>query len=254
MIFTPSEQVDWKPVKIIKEDWREADSPYHYEFILPEPLASWDVFDYWEKERFEHMATEIQQGDILFDIGTEQGWTNLIYAKFCGAENIVLFEPTKEFWSNIKETWKKNYNVPPLACFQGLVGNQTTVKEVLPKNTYPQCANSGLLIDRNKYQYIHENDGNIEQITIDDYVKLSGIVPDAITMDIEGAELLALRGAEKTFKSHKPKLWVSIHDDLAKKDYSVKPGEVISYLRSLGYHYLHLATDHESHDYFWADK
>ena len=253
MKLIPVDQVEWKPVKIIKEDWRIANSPYRYEFLLPEPLASWDVFDYWEKPRVEHMATEIKSGDILFDVGTEQGWTNLIYATFCDPQNIVLFEPTAEFWPNIKETWEKNYSVAPLACYQGLISDNTTSTDVLPKNEYPECALTGTLIDRNKYQYIHENDGTIAQITIDDYVEQSGIIPDAITMDIEGAELLALKGAVNTLVIHQPKLWISIHDDLAERDYGTKPYEVLQYLVSLGYSHLHLSKDHESHDYFWVE-
>ena len=50
-----------------------------------------------------------------------------------------------------------------------------------------------------------------ETITIDDYCKENDIKPDLIKMDIEGAELLALKGGIKTIKKHRPQLAISIY-------------------------------------------
>ena len=58
-------------------------------------------------------------------------------------------------------------------------------------------------------------------IELDKYVTETGIVPDAITCDTEGSELLIFKGAEKTLKEHHPQIWVSVHDELAKRDYGV---------------------------------
>lgn len=111
MNFISDENIEWVLTPIIAEDWRKHDTAYFYKFWLPRPLADWDVFDYWEKERFGSMKKHLKYGEILFDIGTEQGWCNLIYAEFVGAENMVLIEPTYEFWGNIRKTYGGRYVV-----------------------------------------------------------------------------------------------------------------------------------------------
>lgn len=253
MNLIPRDEVEWKRVKYLKEPLTA--SPEHatwkYEFVLPEPLASWDVFDYWEKERIASMEKNLKKGDILFDIGTEQGWCNLVYADMVGPENIVLIEPTREFWPNIQAVWDKNYNVMPKACAVALFSDKTTTHPAhkFSDGGWPIDA-AGDLVDRNKYQYIHENSEKIPEIKLDDYVKQTGIIPTALTMDVEGAELLILRGSEKTLKDHKPKLFISIHPDLGERDYGITKHMTLEYLMDLGYIGEHLATDHEEHWYF----
>lgn len=251
MNFIADEDIEWVKTKIIAEDWTQHDTWYHYEFILPRPLADWDVFDYWEKERFASMKKHLKQGEVLFDIGTEQGWCNLIYAEFVGPENMVLIEPTYEFWANIRKTWEKNYNVPPLACYWGLFDNQTRDDYDKGFDIWGKVTDEKI-IDRNKYQYIHESTSDITHIELDKYVDETGIVPDALTMDVEGAELHILQGARETLKKYKPKVWISIHPDLGERDYGVTKDDVLRFMELLGYKGEHLATDHEEHWYFYA--
>lgn len=254
MNFIPRENVEWVSTKIIKTSdvGPVQDHTYAYEFLLPRPLADWDVWDYWEKERFASMSEHLKQGMTLFDIGTEQGWCNLIYALFVGPQNMVLIEPTQEFWPNIQATWEKNFKLPPKATYVGLLSDKTTVdRNQMFHNDWPPAAN-GDLIDRNKYQYIHDNEQGVPETTLDDMVANTGIVPDALTMDTEGAELLILRGAEKTLKQYKPLLWVSVHPDLGERDYGITKDDTLNYLASLGYKGTHLATDHEEHWFFEA--
>lgn len=242
MTFIPLDEVVWRSVKFLEKP----DETFEYEFELPEPLASWDVFANWERERFHSMSYLLRQGDVLFDVGTEQGWTNLIYAQFVGPANMVLIEPTPEFWGNIQATWAKNYgDEVPLECYDGLFSDRTTDRRT-QFYVWPDCAD-GPLIDRQKYQYIHANDHNIPEMRMDDFVQRTGTVPSAITMDVEGAELLVLKGAQETLREHRPRVWVSVHPDLMARDYDCTPDQVHDFMASLGYKAEHLATDHEQH-------
>ena len=248
MNLIPPADIEWKQVNYLRQGQT---FEYDYRLWLNEPLASWDVWDYWERERIESMRTHLKQGDILFDIGTEQGWCNLVYAQMVGPENMVLIEPTPEFWPNIKALWEKNFDKRPLAFYDGLFSDKTTDIQRGARNfdAWPMAA-AGDLIDRNKYVYIHEEHQGVPEITLDDYVARTGIIPTALTMDTEGSELLILRGAEDTLRRHKPKLFISIHPDLGERDYGVKPQQVHDFLTGLGYSGEYLATDHEEHWYF----
>lgn len=252
--FIKKENVEWKNVKILKssDEGPVENHTYEYEFEIPVPLANWDVFDYWEKERFHSMRDNLSQGEVLFDIGVEQGWCNLIYAQFVGAENMVLIEPTKEFWPNIRQTWEKNGFAHPKGFYDGLLSDKTTeVRSISNLGEWPK-ASEGDQIDKNKYQYIHDNEDHVPEMTLDDYVGLSKIIPNALTMDVEGAELLILRGAEKTLREYKPKVWVSVHPDLGLRDYGIAAQQTLDFMKELGYKSEHLATDHEEHWFFYV--
>lgn len=254
MNYISDENIEWKKVKYLKEPLEVTDeqAKWKYELVLPEPLASWDVFAVWEKERIASMEKHLKTGDTLFDIGTEQGWCNLVYAKMVNPENMVLIEPTFEFWANIRKTWEKNFVVPPMSCYWGLFDNVTRADFDKGFDIWGVAGNEQI-IDRNKYQYIHNSSDDITHLRLDDFVNFTGIVPDAITMDTEGSEYLILQGAEKTLEKYHPKLWVSIHDELGIRDYSVKPEQTVEYLKGFGYRAEHLATDHEAHWVFLYD-
>lgn len=252
MNFIPRSEAIWKEVRYIKTPLGGEDHTAHwsYKLKLPEPLCDWDVFSYWERERVASMEKHLDTTDILFDVGTEQGWCNIVYAKIVGPENIFLIEPTQVFWPNIKAIWEENFgDRMPLGTYSGLVGDKTVAGEAELSKGWPKCAD-GDLVDRNSYTYIHDNQYAIEQRPIDDLVDTIKKPPTAITIDVEGAELLVLRGAEKTLRNYKPKLWVSIHPDLGLASYNLQPNEVQDYLAQFGYVGEHLATDHEEHWYF----
>lgn len=251
---TAANEVNWVLHPIIKmHDQPPPESQWEYKVWLPDWLAKWDVYGDWEVERFNSMRDNLKQGDILFDIGTELGWQSIIYAQFVGPENMVLVEPASVMWPNIMQTWKRNFPAhPPLACYVGLIGAVSTQPRLLEKNTWPADA-IGDLVHQVSYNYIHEHAHVIRQITIDEYCKRTGITPDAMTMDIEGGELLVLRGAEKTLRENNLKVWVSIHDELGNLNYGFSPQDVQEFMNRCGYKGQHLATDHEAHWYYTKD-
>lgn len=222
---------------------------YEYNVWMNRPLADWDVFDNWEAERTRSMAKHLEQGDILFDIGAEMGWLSVVYAQMVHPSNIVLFEPTAEFWPNIEAIWHKNFDCEPLATHHGLVSDKTTDKTVLDFNRWPKVAR-GDLIDKLAYTYIHDNENETPEITIDEYVKQTGIVPNALTIDTEGSELLILKGAKHTLARRNLKVWVSVHPDLGLENYGVDKYAVYDYMKEQGYQGSIIATDHEEHWYF----
>lgn len=257
-MFIPKDQIDWKKVRYLKEPLGGTDDEaiWKYELWLNEPLASWDVFSYWERQRVASMERHLKKGDILFDIGTEQGWCDLVYAHIVGPENMVLVEPTPEFWPNIKALWQRNFGSEngfnmPKACYSGFFSNKSENGHIITHNDWPIEA-YGDLIDRNSYRNLSDpsHTTQIQQITLDDFVESSGIIPNAITIDVEGAELLVLRGAEKTLTENNVKVWVSEHDDLGLKEYRITSEDVKDFMEYLGYKREDLGTDHERHVYY----
>ena len=247
----PLKEVIWVESQVLKEhDNPPPESQWRYKLVLPSFLAEWDVFADWEKEHFLSMEKNLKQGDILFDIGTEAGWCNIIYARFCGPENIILIEPNRDFWPNIKAIWEKNYpGKLPKGCYHGLFSNRTTDKRTVITTQWPGNISNNLMVGL-AYKYIHEHGHLIPQIKLDDYVKSTGIIPNALTIDVEGAELLVLQGAENTLKNNTLKVWVSIHPELGEKDYKVGSQQVHDFMLDCGYKSKFLAAPNEEHWYY----
>jgi len=102
-----------------------------------------------------------------------------------------------------------------------------------------------------RYMFNESHAAAVPTITIDE-IAAQTRPPDAITIDIEGAELVALRGAKKVLKNFKPLVWVSIHDDLMERDFGHLPDELHAFMEDLGYKGKFIHRDHEAHHLFVA--
>lgn len=63
---------------------------------------------------------------------------------------------------------------------------------------------------------------------MDDWNKENNIYPDFIKCDVEGAELLVLKGGEETLKSKKPVIFIELIRKWAQK-FNYHPNEVIKF-------------------------
>lgn len=221
-----------------------------YRVKMPEFLAAHDCWDNWERERFESMEANLKKGDVLFDVGAETGAISAIYAQFVGAENLVLFEPNPSNWQNIYATWQAENLPNPLAMRCALVSNRNSGNADFDTgaiNGWPIVALTGNIWTPRSFRYIHEHADKTPQLSLDAFVAMTGIIPKAITIDVEGAEMRVLLGAEASLMAHHPLVWVSIHEDLLRRDYGTEPIEVCDFMEKCGYRGEHLAVDHESH-------
>jgi FkbM family methyltransferase len=146
-----------------------------------------------------------EEGDIVIDGGGGIGDTALFFANKVGNSGKVI---SFEFINKNLDIFKKNLEFNP---------NLSSIIEIVDK---PLWSSSSQLI------YIEKSDTNtrvtknptrnetksFKTLSIDDYVKNNKILKiDLIKMDIENAEIEALKGAMKTIIKHKPKLAISIY-------------------------------------------
>ncbi len=97
-----------------------------YTIQAPDFLAARHPRPSWERERFQSMEANLRAGDILVDVGAEQGQQSVIYAGFVGGgDRMVLIEPTPQSWPNIRHTWLANNLATPLATYCGFAGAKT---------------------------------------------------------------------------------------------------------------------------------
>ena len=212
----------------------------------------------WEKPRFEHMEKHLHPGMVLFDVGAEQGDMSAIYAGFVGGgHNMVLIEPVPQSWVNIKAIWSANHLDMPRAVWCGFAGERSWTAEyhdfpIGYRDGWPECAYGEQLLDATKFRYSAEHQHCTDSTTLDDFVAANGIVPDAITIDVEGFEPTVIAGSINVIRVHRPLIWLSIHNPagnniLQKYTGSDHLDEMHQTLIDLGYSFESIAEDHEIH-------
>lgn len=155
----------------------------------------------------EH-AIEVEAGEIVIDAGGCYGDTALYFAYKAGANGQVF---SFEFMPDNIRVFNRNLELnPDLAkCIQ-IVPNPLWSSS--GQKLYVEGVGPGAHITPNPKA---EDAKQVETLMIDDLVHREGLAHvDFIKMDIEGAELEALKGAEETIRCYRPKLAISVYHRL----------------------------------------
>lgn len=215
---------------------------------LPEHRAvrpQWTQPPYWEPERIQAMSEVIGPGDVVYDVGAEEGDMPGLWASW-GAD-VVLFEPNPRVWPNVKAVWEANDLRPPLATYCGFAADSNSEQPHYTTGVsrgWPASAD-GPVIGDHGFCVVHERP-DIPRITIDSMAVISHR-PTVITLDVEGAELLVLRGSEHILRTYFPIVFASIHPQFMVDSFGQTADEVHAFMASVDYFGTHLATDHEEH-------
>jgi FkbM family methyltransferase len=186
-------------------------------------------------------------GHVVYDIGAEEGDLPALWATW--DNDVVLFEPNERVWPNIKAIWDGNELPGPHACFAGFAAGDNGSEAMWRLDgAWPDVADGPLIGDHGFCNLAERPD--IPRLRIDTMAESAG-PPTAITIDVEGAELHVLAGAEGVLRGHRPLVWVSVHPSFMWDMYHQVPGDLDSYMLGLDYESTYLCTDHEEH-WFWS--
>ena len=200
-VISLDEVISWETASIIvvnKFHWKEI-----MDQLLRRGIQREHIYNFGEIYRqfnanqyFDLKYLEIKDGERFVDCGALDGETSLNLCERFGnhISKIWLFEPDKRNVKKVIENFK----------------DKTVDYEIIAKGVWSSSiilrfnslGNGGASIDEN-------GEDNIETVTLDE--ALGDSIPTFIKMDIEGAELEALKGAEKIIRNYHPKLAISIY-------------------------------------------
>ena len=192
--------------------------------------------DDYEYENFNFLRQHLSEGDVVLDIGAHIGVFAVIAARYGGnIGKVYAFEPASATNMLLQKTIAiNNINtvVLPYKAAMGAVSGKTKfyVSAIDGDNS-----NSLVAYKTDRDLFATE----VDIFTVDDFVEQNKIdAVNFIKIDVEGAELDALRGARNTFLKHKPACILAIHPEpiLSKGD-SLE--DIYNYIRDLGYTILH---------------
>lgn len=214
--------------------------------LLPEHRAVRAEWPWWEKPRIAAMHDTIRPGDVVFDIGAEEGDLPCLWATW-GA-TVHMFEPNARVWPNMRVIFEAN-GYRPGGWFVGFAGDVDEPAkdgyEDYGSEGWPQVA-YGPVIGDHGFCHLWERP-DIPKVTIDTYVAHTGAVPNVITVDVEGSELRVMRGAANTLVEHKPTVFVSVHPAFMNQMYGEEPQQLHDFMWKHGYDGTFIVEDHEHH-------
>jgi FkbM family methyltransferase len=225
-----------------------------WSLLLPNYRAERDEWRTgWERERLDSMFANIVPGDVVYDVGTEEGDFAGLFASW-GAR-LVFIEPNDRVWPNVRAIWEANGYAAPLGWWEGFASNvdsHAPSKTLGDGTTWPASCDLPMIRAHGFSSHAEEGPKR-PNVKIDTLVTMLAVTPAVITIDVEGAEMLVLEGAAVVLDSARPLVWVSIHDEMI-RSYGYTSESVREYMALHSYRGQFLARDHESHWFFYPKE
>ena len=154
------------------------------------------------------------RGGTFFDVGAHYGWIAITAAHRVGKSGrVIAFEPAP-ILLNILLDHKRVNRLPQIEVVAKAVSdvNADSVPFFLVNEGL--SVRNSLTIGPDDTPYVTTEEKtkcDVGSVTLDRFVADCGIIPDAVKVDVEGAELLVLRGAEELLDQHHPPLILGVH-------------------------------------------
>ena len=220
------------------------------EFFLYDSLAFQDFLkaNPHEGAEVELLKSIAKEGMTVIDVGANIGITTVAIAKKIGGKGkVYAFEPLPGYFDVLKKNLSANGLKNAKAFELALVDRVGRIdfyenelsSSIVSRGSTKKTIVSATILDN----FLSEQ--NVERI-------------DLISMDCEGSELLALKGAERTLRKNKVKIFCEIHPD-ALEELGQSVGDIVEYLQRLGLEVhsvslddLKIGNTFESCDYIYA--
>ena len=189
----------------------------------PQDYASYGIyfFDEYDADMTNFLKAHIHDGCGCYDVGTDRGWFSLLMGRLVGPSGRVdAFEAYPRNYERLSANIALN-NFGWVHAYQLAVSKRTGRMHFVPPSnavTYDvsfleTCSGVGHLVADSRPGGIE-----VQTVTLDQHAEEQRIDRLCfIKMDIEGAEVDALRGAEHTIKRFRPRIAVEYNRDTARR-------------------------------------
>ena len=184
----------------------------------------------WEKQTF---LKTIRPGWTVVEIGANLGYFTNLFQILVGTIGLVhAFEPVPSTFQQLQSSLPRGSN----HCTLYNLGTAKKAGEVtfhIPLNDHGQATMSPHDCKTWKRREIEEVTCTV--IKLDEFTPISSLAKiDFIKIDVEGAELPSLQGAENILRKHKPILFVEACKAWM-KSFHYTPKEMDTFLTGIGY-------------------
>ncbi|MEQ9409402.1 MAG: FkbM family methyltransferase [Fuerstiella sp.] len=183
----------------------------------------------WDPIVEQTLRSCVKPGDVFLDVGANIGYFSLLASLLVGETGrVVSFEPSARALSRLTTHLCLNRCSNVTVCSQAM-GDVVGTERL---NWAPSSNIGGSTIARGTPAR-----GYSEQIAVrrlDDVCDEMQLIPTFIKLDVEGFELFALRGAEKTLRQHHPTVVCELTNRFL-EDHGQSGADLLRFMRGLGY-------------------
>jgi FkbM family methyltransferase len=162
---------------------------------------------------FQHWLKACEGKSVVFDVGAHIGLYSLPASRVVAPRGrIYAFEPSqsnREFFNkHIAYNKCQNIVVEPY-----LVG-ESDAKEVEFYENEETDPMNALMAFKNSENY---RKVLREQVSLDSFCQKNNLIPEVMKIDVEGAEVLVLKGAQEILRKYQPLIFLSVHPSRIEK-------------------------------------
>jgi FkbM family methyltransferase len=206
-------------------------------WVHPRARFSVSTKTFFQGERHvrKWLTEQLKPGDVFFDVGAHHGWVSMWALPLVGKEGAVFsFEPSPPNLAILN--WHRDRNrfaswtiVPRAVSDEVSAVTRFTLIDSgdSPMNSLTTAASGTPLMEGRDI-------GNIavQTTTLDSFCE-AGLRPDLVKIDVEGAELLVLRGARRVLNQDCPVIILAVHPYWLPAGQS--PAQIMDLLEGVGY-------------------
>ncbi len=179
-----------------------------------------------QKCEFDVIRRHVRPGDIVCDIGANKGSFVLWLSRWCGGGRVIAFEPQPLFAARLAAVCRAlkldNVTVEAKAVYSHSGAQDLFV----PSGHSPGASLTQKTVEATSFTTL-----SVPVVALDDYFAESDKVA-LLKIDVEGAELGVLQGAERILRRHAPLLVFECENRHLAPG---RVGDVFTYLETLGY-------------------
>jgi FkbM family methyltransferase len=156
----------------------------------------------------------LQPGNTFFDVGAHYGWMSLAACHRVGAKGkVVAFEPSPPLLECLQYNKKANRFQQLEIVAKAVSESNGQVVPFYVANRGDSFMNSLVDHPMEPVADVPQKKGMIEvqTVTLDEFTETRKLKPDLVKIDVEGAELLVLRGCRRILAERHTRFIVALH-------------------------------------------
>lgn len=194
--------------------------------VAPLEIINFGSYEPNESKVMDLLASDAAQ---IIDVGANIGYHTIRFAKKYKKSVVHSFEPMPVSYSYLKKNIVLNQLNSKINTYKiGLSDKDGIVDFFVPIRNGTNTSMINVSKKKNSKKIL------CKIIKLDKFCFDKNIKPNFIKCDVEGAELLVFQGAEKTIKSHSPKIFTELLRKWS-KPYGYHPNDMINFFSNLGY-------------------
>jgi FkbM family methyltransferase len=158
-----------------------------------------------EPAKTQALLSILRPGQVVFDVGANIGYYTLLASRQVGPSGrVVAFEPSPRNISYLHRHLALNHATNVMLVPAGCSDRNGLAAFDAGRD----CA-TGHLLEPASHANGHRD--LVPTVALDEIVRESGLVPDVLKIDVEGAEMLVLEGAAHTIGTMRPIVLLGAH-------------------------------------------